>query len=309
MNVLQENLNIKSLIYEVRGKQVMLDSDLAYLYGCANGTKDINKAVKRNIERFPNNFYFQLTKEECKFINSSRFQFGTLNRSGDNRGHNLKYLPYVFTEQGVAMLSSVLRTKEAAKVSVDIMNAFVEMRRFINENKDIFKRIIEIENDTIYIKNTLIDHEDKINGLFNKFERKEDLKSKLFFNGEIYDAYSLLVDIIGKANKEIIIIDNYVDKVTLDILAKKKVNVVVLLITDENKSRLTNTDINKFNSEYPTLRIKYTNIFHDRFIILDKKELYHIGSSLKDLGKKVFAISKIEDNDYLDLLLDRMETI
>ena len=308
MNVLHENLNIKSLIYEVRGKQVMLDSDLAYLYGCANGTKDINKAVKRNIERFPSNLYYQLTKEEYEKIKFKELRFQNGTSKIKTRGGR-QYIPYVFTEQGVAMLSSVLRTKEAAKVSVDIMNAFVYMRRFINENKDIFKRIIEIENDTSYIKNTLIDHEDKINGLFNKFERKEDLKSKLFFNGEIYDAYSLLVDIIGKANKEIIIIDNYVDKVTLDILAKKKVNVTILLITNENKSRLTDTDIKKFNSEYPTLCIKYTNIFHDRFIILDKKELYHIGSSLKDLGKKVFAISKIEDNDYLDLLLDRMKTI
>ena len=226
MNVLHKNLNIKSLIYEVRGKQVMLDSDLAYLYGCANRTKDINKAVKRNIERFPSNFYFQLTKEEYEKIKFKELRFQNGTSKIKTRGGR-QYIPYAFTEQGVAMLSSVLRTKEAAKVSVDIMNAFVYMRRFINENKDI--------------------------------------------------------------------------------LAKKKVNVVVLLITDENKSRLTNIDINKFNSEYPTLRIKYTNIFHDRFIILDKKELYHIGSSLKDLGKKVFAISKIEDNDYLDLLLSKIK--
>ena len=307
MNALQDNLNIKSLIYEVRGKQVMLDSDLAYLYGCTNGTKDINKAVKRNIERFPSNFYFQLTKEECKFINSSRFQFGTLNRFGDNRGHNLKYLPYGFTEQGVAMLSSVLRTKEAAKVSVNIMNAFVYMRRFINENKDIFKRVINIENKTDYIESTLKEHDKNFEIIFDKFGRKEDLKSKLFFEGEIYDAYSLLVDIISKANKEIIIIDNYVDKVTLDILSKKKVNVVVLLITDDKKSKLTKTDINKFNSEYPLLNIKYLNIFHDRFIILDNKELYHLGSSLKDLGKKVFGITKIEDKEYLDLLFSKIK--
>ena len=130
----------------------------------------------------------------------------------------------------------------------------------------------------------------------------------MFFDGEIYDAYSLLVDIIGKANKEIIIIDNYVDKVTLDILSKKKVSVVVLLIMDENKSKLNKTDINKFNSEYPLLRIKYTNAFHDRFIIIDNKELYHLGASLKDLGKKVFAISKIEDklvlNDLINKILD-----
>ena len=134
---------------------------------------------------------------------------------------------------------------------------------------------------------------------YKSFDRKEDLKSKLFFNGEIYDAYSLLVDIISKANKEIIVIDNYVDKVTLDILSKKKVNVVVFLITDDKKSKLTKTDISKFNSEYHLLKIKYTNTFHDRFIIIDNKELYHLGASLKNLGKKVFAISKIEDESIL----------
>ena len=300
MNELKEQANIRNLIYEVRGKQVMLDSDLAFLYGCTNGTKDINKAVKRNIERFPSNFYFQLTKEEFQNL---KFQIGTSNIKEHG---GIRKLPYVFTEQGVAMLSSVLRTKNAAKVSVNIINAFVYMRRFINKNKDIFKRVIEIENDTSYIKNALIDHEDKINKIFNKFDRKEDLKSKLFFDGEIYDAYSLLVDIISKASKEIIIIDNYVDKVTLDILSKKKVNVVVLLITDDKKSQLTKTDINKFNSEYPLLQIKYTNTFHDRFIIIDDKELYHLGASLKDLGKKVFAISKIEDKEYLNNLIERI---
>ncbi len=138
MYEIEEKINIKDMIYEVRGKEVMLDSDLAKLYGCTNGTKDINKAVKRNIERFPNNFYFQLFEKEAMEI--SRFQNGTLNKNGDNRGYNLKYLPYVFTEQGVAMLSSVLRTKDAARVSVNIMNAFVEMRKFINENKDTLRK-------------------------------------------------------------------------------------------------------------------------------------------------------------------------
>ena len=303
MNELKEQANIRNLIYEVRGKQVMLDSDLAILYGCINGTKTINQAVKRNLERFPSNFYFQLTKIEYDNLKS---QFGT---SNNNFYGGIRKLPYVFTEQGVAMLASVLRTKNAAKISVNIMNAFVYMRRFINENKDIFKRVIEIENDTSYIKNALIDHEDKINKIFNKFDRKEDLKNKLFFDGEIYDVYSLLVDIISKANKEITIIDNYVDKVTLDILSKKKVNVMVLLITDENKCKLNKTDINKFNSEYPTLKIKYTNIFHDRFIIIDDKELYYLGASLKDLGKKVFGVSKIEDKEYLENLKERISKI
>lgn len=304
---LKENVNIKNLIYEVRGKQVMLDSDLAKLYGCANGTKTINLAVKRNIERFPDNFYFQLTREEYDEIRFkySRFQFET--SKIETRGGR-KYIPYAFTEQGVAMLSSVLRTKEAAKVSVNIMNAFVEMRKLISENKDIFKRVVQIENKTDYIESTLKEFDNNFKILFDKFDRKENLKSKLFFDGEIYDAYSLLVDIICKAKKGLIVIDNYVDKITLDILSKKNIDVTVLLITNENKSKITKTDINKFNKEYSSLKIIYTNVFHDRFIILDNKELYHLGSSLKDLGKKVFGISKIEDNDYLTLLLDKIKT-
>lgn len=189
------------------------------------------------------------------------------------------------------------------------MDTFVSMRKFINENKEIFKRVIEIENDATYIKNTLLEHENKIDEIFNKFDKKEDLKSKLFFDGEIYDAYSLLLDIIGKAKKEIIIIDNYIDKVTLDILSKKNANVTILLITGKNKSKLTKTDIDKFNRQYSLLKIKYTNIFHDRFIVIDKKELYHLGASLKDLGKKVFGITKINGKDTLIGLLNKIDTM
>lgn len=303
MYQLEQKVDIKNMIYEIRGKEVMLDSDLAILYACTNGTKDINKAVKRNMERFPNNFYFQLTKEEYDNIikNNLRFQTGTTNMK--------RSLPYVFTEQGIAMLSSVLRTKNAARVSVNIMNAFVEMRKFINENKGLFKRIIEIENDTSYIKNTLLEHDKKFEMIFDKFDRKENLKSKLFFDGQIYDAYSLLLDVISRAEKEIIVIDNYVDKITLDILSKKKMNVTILLVIDDKKSKLTKTDINKFNSEYPMLKIKYMSVFHDRFIIIDNKELYHLGASLKDLGKKVFGINKIEDTNYLNLLLYMVECL
>ena len=205
------------------------------------------------------------------------------------------------------MLSSVLRTTNAARVSVNIMNAFVEIRKFINENKDIFRRVLSIENKTEYIENTLLEYDDKINELFYKFDRKEDLKSKLFFNEKIYDAYSLLIDIIKSANKEIIIIDNYVDKKTLDILTKKKLKVTILLITDKNKGKITKIDIDKFNSEYKGLTIKYTNIFHDRFIIIDNKKLYHIGSSLKDLGKKVFGITNIKDILILNKILNKID--
>ena len=300
MYALKENINIKNLIYEVRGKQVMLDSDLAILYGCKNGTKEINQAVKNNPLKFPDRYCFKLNDTEYNYLRS-KILTTNANMSRSN--------PTVFTEQGIYMLATILKTKVATEATIKIMDTFVKMRRLINENKDIFKRIISIENKTDYIESALKEHDKNFEIIFDKFERKEDLKSKLFFDGEIYDAYSLLVDIISKSNKEIIIIDNFVDKVTLDILSKKKINVVVLLITDENKSKLTKTDIKKFNSEYPLLKIKCTNIFHDRFIIIDSKVLYHLGASLKDLGKKVFAISKIEDKNYLNLLINMIKCL
>lgn len=295
-----ENIDIKDMIYEVRGKEVMLDSDLAKLYGCSNETKTINLAVKRNIERFPDNFYFKLTEEEYNniIISDLRFQIETANMK--------RTLPFVFTEQGVAMLSSVLRTKDAARVSVNIMNAFVGMRKFINENKDLFKRMISVENKTEFIQRTLFEHDDKIMMLFDKFDNKEQFKNKIFYDGEIYDAYSLIIDIISEAKEKIIVIDNYIDKVTLDILSKKDINVKVLLITDKNKNKLNNTDIDKFNKEYSLLDIKYVNTFHDRFIIIDDKDLYHLGASINYIGSKIFAITKIEDGIIIKNLLSKI---
>lgn len=295
---LKENVNIKNLIYEVRGKQVMLDSDLAILYGCKNGTKEINQAVKNNLDKFPERYCFRLTDSENDLLRSKILTANNKRRSNST----------VFTEQGIYMLATILKTKDATKATINIMDTFVNMRKFINNNNDIFKRILIFENKTEYIENSLMEQKLRIDELFQKFNRKEDLKSKLFFDGEIYDAYSFIIDIICKAKKEIKVIDNYVDKITLDILSKKNTDVTVLLITNENKSKLTKTDINKFNMEYQCLKIIYTNAFHDRFIILDNKELYHLGSSLKDLGKKVFGISKIEDNNYLTLLLDKIKT-
>lgn len=295
---LKENVNIKNLIYEVRGKQVMLDSDLAILYGCKNGTKEINQAVKNNLDKFPERYCFRLTDSENDLLRSKILTANNKRRSNST----------VFTEQGIYMLATILKTKDATKATINIMDTFVNMRKFINNNNDIFKRILIFENKTEYIENSLMEQKLRIDELFQKFNGKEDLKSKLFFDGEIYDAYSFIIDIICKAKKEIKVIDNYVDKITLDILSKKNTDVTVLLITNENKSKLTKTDINKFNMEYQCLKIIYTNAFHDRFIILDNKELYHLGSSLKDLGKKVFGISKIEDNDYLTLLLDKIKT-
>lgn len=301
MHSLMEKIEIKNIIYEIRGKKVMLDADLAKLYGYKSGAKALNQAVKRNIERFPEDFSFEITKNEYNelMFNPNFLRSQTVTSKEENRG-GLRYLPRAFTQEGIAMLSSVIRTKEASEINVEIMREFVKLRNFVNNNS------ISLANDISMMKNMLFNHEEKINKLFNKFDRKEDLKSKLFFNGEIYDSYSLLVDIIGKANNEIIIIDNYVNKVTLDILSKKNIDVTVLLITDKNKSKLTKTDIDKFNKEYPILKIKYITIFHDRFIILDRKELYHLGASLKDLGKKVFGITKINEVAILHSLLDKL---
>ena len=187
MYELKENIDIKKLIYEVRGKQVMLDSDLAVLYGCKNGTKEINQAVKNNPLKFPERYCFRLNIDELNKF--SRSKILTLNKSNNRRGYNVKYLPYVFTEQGIYMLATILKTKVATEATIKIMDTFVKMRSFINENKDIFKRVIKVENKTDYIESALKEHDNKIEELFDKFERKEDLKSKLFFDGEIYDAY------------------------------------------------------------------------------------------------------------------------
>ncbi|MCI9110668.1 MAG: ORF6N domain-containing protein [Bacilli bacterium] len=277
--ITKEN-NIKNMIYEIRGKQVMLDSDLAKLYGYSSGTKAFNQAVNRNIERFPERFRFRLTKEE--YNNILRSQSVTL-----EPGRYSKYLPYVFTEQGVAMLSSVLRTSKATEVSINIMDAFVGMRNFISNNSDIFNRLTKVEYK-------LLENDEKIDILFNKLDEKREIKEKLFYDGQIYDAYSLLINIIMKAKEKIIIIDNYIDKTILDILIYKNEKVKVEIWTRNIKCDL---DIEKFNLQYENVNIKKVNNIHDRFIILDNKELYHVGASLKDLGKKCFAINKMNEEN------------
>lgn len=281
------NENIKKLIYTIRGKQVMLDSDVANLYNYK--TKSLNLAVKRNIERFPEEFCFKLSEEEFKNL---RFQFETLNKKVNNGNVTRKYLPYVFTEQGIAMLAGVLKSEIAVNVSISIIKAFVEMKKFINSNGLIFERLTNIEYK-------LLEHDRKFNVLFNELQKDNNFNQKIFFKGQIWDSYSLIVDIIKKANSKITIIDNYVDDNILKMLSKKKNNVEVVILTSE-KSNILKLDIQKFNKEYPTLKIAKTNKFHDRFIILDNKELYHLGASIKDLGKKCFGINRIEDKKILE---------
>ena len=214
--IIKNDVNIENMIYEVRGKQVMLDSDLAILYKCTNGTKDINKAVKRNIERFPDDFYFQLTRNE--YYDILRFQSGTLELE---QGKYSKYLPYAFTEQGISMLSGVLHTSVAITVSIDIIRTFVAMHKYISNNY--------LEQK--YMQNMLLKHDSEIKLLqesFRKFDEKKTV-NEIYFNGQIYDAYSKIIDILMSAKNEVIIIDGYTDKSTLDII--RRINVNVLLIT------------------------------------------------------------------------------
>ena len=280
---------IQGMIYTIRGKQVMLDSDVANLYHYE--TKKINQAVKRNIERFPEGFCFQLTESELENLRS---QFVTSSLGTGNYGGR-RYLPYVFTEQGIAMLAPLLKNKIAVQVSINIMNAFVIMRHFLKENGQVFERLTSVEY-------RLIEHDKKFDIVFDKLQEKQIENQRIFFNGQIYDAYSLIIDIIKTANNKITIIDNYVDDSILEMLSKKKDNVEVVILTS-NRSNIKNIDIQKFNKQYPTLKVAKTDKFHDRFIILDEKEMYHLGASIKDLGKKCFGINKIENDDIIETLL------
>ena len=280
---------IQGMIYTIKGKQVMIDSDVANLYHYE--TKKINQAVKRNIERFPEGFCFQLTESELENLRS---QFVTSSLGTGNYGGR-RYLPYVFTEQGIAMLAPLLKNKIAVQVSINIMNAFVIMRHFLKENGQVFERLTSVEY-------RLIEHDKKFDIVFDKLQEKQIENQRIFFNGQIYDAYSLIIDIIKKANNKITIIDNYVDDSILEMLSKKKDNVEVVILTS-NKSNIKNIDIQKFNKQYPTLKVAKTDKFHDRFIILDEKEMYHLGASIKDLGKKCFGINKIENDDIIETLL------
>lgn len=293
--VVAETKDIKSLIYVVRGQQVMLDSDLAMIYQVE--TKVFNQAVSRNIERFPENFRFQLTKEE---FDTLRSQIAT----SDGRGGR-RYRPYMFTEQGIAMLSGVLRSDVAVQASIRIMNTFVEMRRFIANHALLFEKVSDIELKQLeYQKNT----DEKFDKVFRYIEDHAESEQKIFFDGQIYDAFSLITSIIRKAQKEIILIDGYVDVDTLNILAKKNAGVDVKIYTYVI-AHLTNRDAAKFNAQYPTLTVKKTQVFHDRFIILDGGTAYHIGASIKDAGKKCFAISLIDDPGVVTDLLNRLKTV
>jgi len=269
--------DIQSRIFTFQGLQVMIDRDLAELYNVP--VKRLNEQVKRNIERFPESFRFQLTDNEKYELVANCDRFEKLKYSSVN--------PYAFTEQGVAMLSSVLRSKTAINISIRIMQAFVDMKKFINTNAGIFQRLDKVEQK-------LIQSDEYFNKLFNALENRSiEPKQDIFFNGQIFDAYSFVSNLIRSANNSIILIDNYIDDTVLTLFAKRKKDINVVILT-KNINKQLSLDLKKYNKQYPGVVLKEFAKAHDRFLILDEKEVYHFGASLKDLGKKWFAFSKMD---------------
>ena len=284
--ITKEDIKIEDMIYEIRGKQVMLDSDLARLY--ETETKRINEAVKRNIERFPERFCFRITEEEYNFLKS---QIAT-SKGGSRKGHT------VFTEQGVAMLATVLKTKVAIETSIQIMDAFVAMRKYISTNL--------LEQN--YINNMLLEHEYKIKLLQDSFQKIEEKKkvNEIYFNGQIYDAYSKIQEIFKSANNNLVIIDAYADNTILDII--KRLDIKVTIITKPN-NLLTSQDIEKYNKQYNNLTVIFDNTFHDRYFILDNEIIYHCGASINKIGYKTFSITLIGDVDIKNTLINKIKKI
>ena len=274
---------IESLIKVIRGQQVMLDRDLATLYGVE--VKRLNEQVKRNIKRFPKDFMFQLTKEECL-----RSQFATLN---EGRGQHLKYMPYVFTENGVAMLSSVLRSDTAIEVNIRIMRAFTSMRHFLQNNAEVFQRLSTLEYHQLEMQQHFQESDKRIEEVFRRLdEGNAKPKQGVFYNGQIYDAYNFVSDLIKSAKKRIILIDNYVDETVLTLLDKREDSVSAFIYTQQI-NRQFQLDIDRHNAQYPPINVETFRLSHDRFLCIDD-DVYHIGASIKDLGKKWFGFSRME---------------
>ena len=285
---------IRPLIHTLRDEQVILDSDLARLYGVE--TKVFNQAVKRNARRFPERFRFRLTEEEFDRLRS---QSVTSNGHGGRR-----YLPYAFTEQGVAMLSAVLRSDTAIEVSIRIIDEFVAMRHFLAENAALLERLRGIESSQAAFQQSTDERFDQV---FRLLEGEIEKPQRIFFAGQMFDAFSLLTDLVGRAEREIILVDGYVDIRTLNILAKKREGVAVAVYTSGN--RLTQDDVDVFNAQYPSLAVLRTRAFHDRFLVLDGETAYHIGASLKDAGKKCFGIDLIQDEGLTKMLIEKLRVL
>ena len=289
---------IKSRIFTIRGVQVMLDRDIAPLYGVE--TKVLNQAVKRNRERFPERFMFQLTEGDIADLRSQivtsnvqtslRSQIVTLNKG---QGQHLKYMPHAFTEQGVAMLSAVLKSEAAILVSIQIMDAFSAMRRALASIAPILSRLDVVERRQITDQSR---NEERFDTIFKAMDGGDFPPQKVFFDGKHYDAFSFARKLVRKATKSIVLVDNYCDDTTLDVLAQKRGGVAVTVATLQKcvTQFLTPAAVGKFNKQNPSLTVKAVAAFHDRFLILDDTELYHVGASLKDLGRKYCAVTKMD---------------
>ena len=280
----KENIIIEDMIYEIRGKQVMLDRDLAILYKVP--TKRINEAVKNNPLKFPERFSFILDDNEKDYLWS---KFSATNISNMSRTN-----PRVFTEQGVYMLATILKSRIATEISIAIMDTFTKMRNYINYSNNI------ISNRVLLLEEKVDINSKKINELFDKFKKDDNVKNMIFFDGQIYDAYSLLLDIFNKSKKEIIIIDNYAGKELLDILRNIDKNIIII------SKNIDDILKKKYEEQYKNIRFIINQSFHDRFIIIDRSILYSCGSSFKDLGKKCFAINEINIKEYLDEILKKI---
>ena len=277
-----KQVSIEHLIYVFRGRQVMLDRDLAMLYRVETG--QLNRQVKRNIERFPSDFMFQLSKDEMEIL---KCQFG-ISSWGGNR-----YLPYAFTENGIAMLSSVLRSPTAIEANIRIMRAFTSMRHFLASNAQVFQRLSNIEYHQI-------ETDKRIDEVFKRIDAQTPPKQGIFFDGQVFDAYRFVSDLVKKAKRSIILIDNYVDDSVLTLLDKRKDNVTAKIYT-QNISQQLQLDLNRHNSQYPEIVVEQFNKAHDRFLLIDE-DVYHIGASIKDLGKKWFAFTLMRDIGAQELL-------
>lgn len=277
-----DGYTIQDKIYTIRGVQVILDRDLAELYGVE--TRVLNQAVKRNSDRFPEEFMFQLTKQELENWKSQ-------NVTSNKELMGLRKMPFVFTEQGVSMLSAVIKSSTAVQASIQIINTFVNMRKFISSNADMFQRFERVEQ-------RLTLHDEKFNKIFDAIEEKGvPQKQHIFYNGQIFDAYLFVSDIIKSAKKSIKLIDNYIDESVLILFTKRDAKCRVTIYT-KTISKQLELDLKKYNEQYPTIAIKKFDLSHDRFLIVDEKEVYHFGASLKDLGKKWFAVSKMDINSF-----------
>ena len=285
--------DIHSMIHTIRGVQVMLDSDLAQMYHVE--TRVLNQAVKRNQNRFPESFCFQLSSNEYELLKSQ-----IVISSDSSSWGGVRKMPFVFTEHGVTMLSSVLRSDIAVAVGVRIVQEFVSMRRFLADNAMVFQRL-----DRMELKQ--LEADEKFAKIFKQLETPKPDRAVIFFKGQMWDATSCIEEIISHAGNSITLIDGYVDRRTLDVLSGKKSGVPITIHTDKKHCSLTEKEITDFNTQYGPLEIRFTDEFHDRFLILDNKELYHIGASIKDAGKKAFEISLNEDRRILEAILARIE--